>query len=200
MRRNYNIKPLPRLLRLPSPHPLPRLLRLPSLFAMDDGPRACRFCSREFHDSNVWIQHYNSRHSTIYRPAINRYRTCSRCFKFITNEDVPTHRCRRLVPNSRSAANSSPGDALSPFDDPTRISVSLDEYLIHPVVIPAAPPTASSTRRATSIEEAPSARRSGSSSATSTEDPRGDLNETAEAVHDPPYQQPGDRRQRGPST
>ncbi len=166
---------------------------------MDDGPRACRFCSREFHDSNVWIQHYNSRHSTIYRPAINRYRTCSRCFKFVTDEDVPTHRCRRLVPNSRSAANSSPGDASLPFDDPTSISVSLDEYLIHPVVVPDAPPTASSTRRATSIEEAPSARRSGSSSATFTEDPRGDLHETAEAVHDPPCQQPGDSEGPRPS-
>ena len=166
---------------------------------MDDGPRACRFCSREFHDSNVWIQRYNSRHSTIYRPAINRYRTCSRCFKFVTDEDVPTHRCRRLVPNSRSAANSSPGDASLPFDDPTSISVSLDEYLIHPVVVPDAPPTASSTRRATSIEEAPSARRSGSSSATSTEDPRGDLHETAEAVHDPPCQQPGDSEGPRPS-
>ena len=79
------------------------------------------------------------------------------------------------------------------------MSVSLEDYLIPSGVRRVSAPTASSTSRVTSIEAAPSARRPGSSSRRPNKDPRGDLQETAEAIHDPPCQQPGDSEAPRPS-
>ena len=79
------------------------------------------------------------------------------------------------------------------------MSVSLEDYLIPPGVRRVSAPTASSTSRGTSIKAAPSARRSGSSSRRPNKDPRGDLQETAEAIHDPLYHQPGDSEGPRPS-
>ena len=166
---------------------------------MSGALRECKFCTRGFHDAKSWIHHYNSQHSTIHRPSISGYFTCKRCFKFIILEEETSHRCRRIFPNSRSTAILPPEDASSTSANPSSMSVSLEDYLIPSGVRRVSAPTASSTSRVTSIDAAPSARRSGSSSRRPNKDPRGDRQETAEVIHDPPCQQPGDSEGPRPS-
>ena len=166
---------------------------------MSGALRACKFCTRGFHDAKSWIHHYNSQHSTIHRPSISGYFTCKRCLKFILLEEEGSHRCLRLVPNLRSTAILPPEDDSATSANPSSMSVSLENYLIPSGVRRISAPTASSTSRGTSIKAAPSARRSGSSSRRPNKDPRGDLQETAEAIHDPPCQQPGDSEGPRPS-
>ena len=158
---------------------------------MFEHPRGCKLCNRRFFNLDTWLKHYNSQHSSIYRPAITGYRTCLRCLKFVVNEESTIHRCLRLVSNSRSTAFPAPVvDAAAPPRS-TITSVKLEEYLIPCDGTSALAPTASSTPGVSSIVGAPDGRNPSRSQPSSDGRPRGDPSQASVAATESPGRQPG---------